>query len=227
MQHTCMCIEGEVTMSCLLLRVWYRCSRGPWQCSEGVLEPLLPFSPVPYSIPPPHKASPVVCTHTMNTSNYGYLNVCIFEHVSVIEYSLCEMNPRCWQFSFKSRSKWTEINLKPWRADQSKAWCFHYSAYCWIICSATAATQANICEMRHLGVFFSTRDDGVINVFIYESKQTKCRPIRRCFQRETLICLVLGPTHHSGINLIYCSLFIYMQCIILEVRWPWLNVGEG
>lgn len=29
------------------------------------------------------------------------------------------------------------------------------------------------------------------------------------FKGETLRCLVLGPTHHSGIILIYCSLFIY------------------
>lgn len=63
-------------------------------------------------------------------------------------------------------------------------------------------------------VFFpQTHCYDVINVLIYESNQTKCRPVRRYFQVETLVCLVLGPTHHSSIILIYCSLFIYKNPI--------------
>lgn len=98
-----------------------------------------------------------------------------------------------------------KLPLKSWSI---KASCFHYLAYCGIMCSATAATQADICEIRVLVGFFFQQCDGAINVFISEPNQTKCRPIRRCLQDETLICFILCPTHHSGIIMIDFSLFI-------------------
>lgn len=98
-----------------------------------------------------------------------------------------------------------KLPLKSWSI---KASCFHYLAYCGIMCSATAATHADICEIRVL-VFFPQQCDGVINVFISEPNQTKCRPIWRWSLDETLIFFALS----------YSQTLIFFILLITVVLW--------